>query len=46
MLWPFGKVVVILYIFPGFGILCQAKSGNPATQTLLSKEGRYRKNDN
>jgi hypothetical protein len=26
----FGKVVVIWYIFPRFGILCQEKSGNPA----------------
>jgi hypothetical protein len=30
MLWPFGNVVVIWYIFPRFGILCQEKSGNPA----------------
>jgi hypothetical protein len=28
-LWPFGNVVVILYIFPSFGILCQEKSGKP-----------------
>jgi hypothetical protein len=26
----FGKVVVIWYIFPRFGILHQEKSGNPA----------------
>jgi hypothetical protein len=29
ILWPFGNFVVILYIFPRFGILCQEKSGNP-----------------
>jgi hypothetical protein len=30
ILWPFGNVVVIWYIFPRFGILRQEKSGNPA----------------
>jgi hypothetical protein len=30
ILWPFGNVVVLWYIFPRFGILCQEKSGNPA----------------
>jgi hypothetical protein len=30
ILWPFGNVVLIWYIFPHFGILCQEKSGNPA----------------
>jgi hypothetical protein len=29
ILWPFGNVVVIWYIFPRLGILCQEKSGNP-----------------
>jgi hypothetical protein len=29
ILWLFGNVVVIWYIFPRFGILCQEKSGNP-----------------
>jgi hypothetical protein len=29
ILWPFGYFVVIWYIFPRFGILCQEKSGNP-----------------
>jgi hypothetical protein len=29
ILWPFGNFVVILDIFPRFGILCQEKSGNP-----------------
>jgi hypothetical protein len=28
-LWLFGNVLVILYIIPVFGILCQEKSGNP-----------------
>jgi hypothetical protein len=39
ILWPFdifyghlvGNVVVICYIFPRFGILCQEKSGDPGT---------------
>jgi hypothetical protein len=30
ILWPFGNVVVIWYIFPHFGILYKEKSGNPA----------------
>jgi hypothetical protein len=29
ILWQFGNVVIILYIFPRFGIFCQEKSGNP-----------------
>jgi hypothetical protein len=29
ILWPFGDVVVIWYIFPRFCIVCQEKSGNP-----------------
>jgi hypothetical protein len=29
ILWPFGTVVVIWYIFPRFGILCREKSGSP-----------------
>jgi hypothetical protein len=29
ILWPFGNVVIIWYIFPCFGVLCQGKSGNP-----------------
>jgi hypothetical protein len=29
ILRPFGNVVVIWYMFPHFGILCQEKSGNP-----------------
>jgi hypothetical protein len=27
-LWPFGNLVVIWYIFPRFGTLCQEQSGN------------------
>jgi hypothetical protein len=30
ILYPFVNVVVIWYILPRFGILCQEKSGNPA----------------
>jgi hypothetical protein len=30
ILWPFSNVVVIWYIFPRLGLLCQEKSGNPA----------------
>jgi hypothetical protein len=33
ILWPFGNFVVILYISPRFGILCQEKSSNPASPT-------------
>jgi beta-lactamase regulating signal transducer with metallopeptidase domain len=29
ILWPFGNLVAILYIFLRFGTLCQEKSGNP-----------------
>jgi hypothetical protein len=29
ILWPFGNVVVMWYIFHCFGTLCQEKSGNP-----------------
>jgi hypothetical protein len=31
ILWPFGKLVVIWYIFPRLGIVRQEKSGNPAS---------------
>jgi hypothetical protein len=30
VLWPFGNLLAIWYIFPRFGILCQYKSCNPA----------------
>jgi hypothetical protein len=30
ILWPFGNVVAIWYIFSRFGTLCQETSGNPA----------------
>jgi hypothetical protein len=30
-LWPFGKLVVMWYILPRFGILCHEISGNPGT---------------
>jgi hypothetical protein len=29
ILRPYGNIVVIWYIFPRFGQLCQEKSGNP-----------------
>jgi hypothetical protein len=32
ILWPFGNVVLIWYIFPCFGTLCQEKSGNPGAE--------------
>jgi hypothetical protein len=35
ILWPFGNVVAIWYIFPRFGISCQEKSGNPAYDYIL-----------
>jgi hypothetical protein len=35
IIWPFGNVVVIWYIFPRFGILCQEKSGNPVLENDL-----------
>jgi hypothetical protein len=42
----FGNVVVIWYIFPRFGILCQEKSGNPASLSngalrKVLKSGRH-----
>jgi hypothetical protein len=38
VIWPFGNVVVIWYIFPHFGILCQEKSGNPDAKHSLKKD--------
>jgi hypothetical protein len=39
ILWPLGNVVVIWYIFPCLGILCQEKSGNPdAKPSLLARK--------
>jgi hypothetical protein len=35
ILWSFGNFVVISYIFPGFGILCHEKSGNPASNATV-----------
>jgi hypothetical protein len=34
MLWPLGNLVTTWYIFPGFGILCQEESGNPALESF------------
>jgi hypothetical protein len=44
ILWLFGNVVVIWYIFPSFGILCQEKSGNPGkiVHRLLLTKGRLK----
>jgi hypothetical protein len=36
ILWPFGNAVVIWYIFPRFGMLCQEKSGNPSGKKCTS----------
>jgi hypothetical protein len=37
ILWPFGisygHFMVIWYIFPRFGMLCQEKSGNPVSES-------------
>jgi hypothetical protein len=35
ILWPLGNVVVIWYIFPCFGILCQEKSGSPGSYLVF-----------
>jgi hypothetical protein len=34
ILWPFGNVVAIWYIFPRFGLLCREKSGNPGLRRV------------
>jgi hypothetical protein len=44
VIWPFGNVVVIWYIFPHFGILCQEKSGNPDAKHSLKKDAVGEKN--
>jgi hypothetical protein len=42
-IWPFGNVVVIWYIIPRFGLLCQEKSGNPEEiSNLLFNPSRIR----
>jgi hypothetical protein len=38
ILGPFGNFVSILYIFHGFGILCQEKSGNPEVVRYLGTD--------
>jgi hypothetical protein len=35
ILWPYGKLPVLWFIFPHFGILYQEKSGNPAPEPFL-----------
>jgi hypothetical protein len=32
IIWPFGNIMVIWYIFPRFVIFCPEKSGNPADE--------------
>jgi hypothetical protein len=39
ILWSFGNLVPLWYIFPRFGKVCQEKSGNPAF-TALPNVGR------
>jgi hypothetical protein len=41
ILWPFGNVVVIWYIFTRFGILCIEKSGNPDDKRKLVLQNRW-----
>jgi hypothetical protein len=41
ILRPFGNLLSILSIFPGFGILCQEKSGNPDTHGLTRKLAKW-----
>jgi hypothetical protein len=38
ILCPFGNVVVIWYMFPRFGILCQEKSGNPVPEKIFKND--------
>jgi hypothetical protein len=41
ILWAFGNLLVIWYIFPHFGVLYQEKSGNPgplATKIIFHDE--------
>jgi hypothetical protein len=37
-LWPFGNLVVILYMTPRFGVVYQEKSGNPCVEQLLPRK--------
>jgi hypothetical protein len=41
ILWPFGNVVVIWYVFPRFGNLCQEKSGNPACAVVRKQRPSF-----
>jgi hypothetical protein len=34
-LWPFGTFVLVWYIYSGFGIMYQEKSGNPALHSSI-----------
>jgi hypothetical protein len=42
ILWSFINAVVIWYIFPRFGLLCQEKSGNPAYEQSRSFPKTFR----
>jgi hypothetical protein len=44
ILWPFGNVAVIWYIFLRFGKLCQEKSGSPDLKLELHPIDRYQEN--
>jgi hypothetical protein len=35
ILWPFGNLVAIWYVFPHLGILCQETSGKPVGDVFL-----------
>jgi hypothetical protein len=42
ILWPFGNVLVIWYIFTRFGILCQETSGSPASELETLRFAEFR----
>jgi hypothetical protein len=41
ILWPFGTLLAVWYIFPRFGILNKEKSGNPEAQIDVLMECRH-----
>jgi hypothetical protein len=41
MLWPFGNLVAIWYIFPCFGTLNKEKSGNPVADYLFVLDSNF-----
>jgi hypothetical protein len=44
IVWPFGNLVAIWYIFPHSGTLCQEKYGNPVHD--LEDESKIRESEN